>query len=542
MTKSDRIDRILEKTAQDRGDAVFWITDGGETTYGEFYESVKRLAGSLLAVGIQKGDRVGIWMSNRLEFTQIEMAANVIGAVGVPISTRYKSNELEYILRHSGVKILFMADRLVKIDFMGLLAEILPSFHGRNDRGLPFEELPSLRHIVSVGDSDSGQERPPVVRDFEDFLLEGESPAIEKVLAEVQKHMAPVELSYIQYTSGSTGLPKGVMYSHEQVLLSVTVGGERWELTPDDRMLVVAPFYHGLGHMAGPPMAVRFGASVVPLEVFDAGQALRMIGEHRCTTLSAPPTVFQMMLEHPDFERADLSSLRAALITAAPSPQGLKTKIMECFPATRLKSGYGSTETGGGCTQSTLTDSPELIENSIGLPLRTYEVKITNPDTGQVLPPNTPGELCSRGPCIMLGYYKEDEKTSRVVDEQGWFHSGDLARIDDKGYLRIVGRLKEMIITGGNNVYPVEVESLLEKHPAVKEAQVVGTPDEVKGETIAAFLILEEGKACLEEEIREFCRGRISNYKVPQHIRFLDAFPISAAGKILKEELKKMKR
>ncbi len=303
-------------------------------------------------------------------------------------------------------------------------------------------------------------------------------------------------------------------------------------------MLIVAPFYHGLGHMAGPPLGIRFGAIIVPLEIFDAGKALEYIERYECTTLSAPPTVFQMMLEHPFLSKTHLSSLRAALITAAPAPKGLKIEIRERFGLQDLKTGYGATETGGGCTQSKLGDPIEVVEETIGFPLRTYEVKILEPGTGEKLPPKVPGELCARGPCIMLGYYGGEEKTAEVIDNQGWFHTGDLAEMDEKGYFKIVGRIKELIITGGNNVYPSEVEDLLLKHEAVKEVQVIGVPDRLKGEVVMAYIIVQEGKSCSKEEIQSFCKARKANYKIPQYIQFVDSFPISAAGKVLKKELK----
>jgi fatty-acyl-CoA synthase len=333
-------------------------------------------------------------------------------------------------------------------------------------------------------------------------------------------------------------MPKGVMYSHELVLASLAAQGERSELSPEDRMLIVAPFFHGLGHMAGPPLGIAFGASIAPQEIFNAETALQKIERHRCTTLFAVPTMFQLMLEHPDFEHRDLSSLRVGLITAAPSPLGLKREIVEKIPSMALLTGYGSTETGGGCTFSKIGDPPGVIEETIGFPLRTYEVKIFDPATGKELPPHTPGELCTRGPCIMMGYYGE-EKNTEVIDRDGWFHTGDLAEYDDDGYLKIVGRIKDMIITGGNNVYPAEVADILEEHPAVKEAQVIGVPDPLKSEVVMAYVILKEDMTCTPEELQDFCRQRTSNYKVPRYVHFIDTFPVSGAGKVMKGPLKK---
>lgn len=537
MDQQGRISRVLEEKALEQGEKLFWVSEDGEVTYAEFFSKVEQLACSLLSAGIRKGDRVGIWLSNRMEFTLVEMAANLIGAVGVPISTRYKSHELGYILKHSGVRILFMLDTLANIDFFNLLSDVIPDASNALSTDLQTEALPALDHVVCL--NLSGGETPGYVQDFNRFSATADVSEWKEGLEAAKGRCYPKELSYIQYTSGSTGLPKGVMYSHELVLTSLTVQGERSRLSPDDRMLIVAPFFHGLGHMAGPPLGIVFGASIVPLEIFDAQKALQYIEQYRCTTLFAVPTMFQLMLEHPDFEKRSLDSLRVGLITAAPSPLGLKREITEKIPSMALLTGYGSTETGGGCTHSKIGDPPEVVEDTIGFPLRTYEVKIFDPSTGHELPPRTPGELCTRGPCIMMGYYGE-EKNAEVIDKDGWFHTGDLAEYDEEGYLKIVGRIKDMIITGGNNVYPAEVTAILEEHPAVKEAQVIGVPDPLKSEVIMAYVILKEGMTCTPKEVQDFCKQRTSNYKVPQYVQFIDGFPVSGSGKVMKDELKKM--
>lgn len=538
MELQGRISRVLEKRALEEGERVFWVSEEGEATYGGFFSRVEQLACSLLSVGIRKGDRVGIWLSNRMEFTLVEMAANLIGAVGVPISTRYKSQELGHILKHSGVRILFMMDTLANIDFFKVLSNVMPEASESPSTDLQTEALPALDHVVCLNRSE--QEIPDYVLDFNAFLSAADVTEWKEGLEEAKDRVHQKELSYIQYTSGSTGLPKGVMYSHELVLTSLTAQGERFQLSPEDNMLIVAPFFHGLGHMAGPPLGIAFGASIVPLEIFDAEKALQYIEKHHCTTLFAVPTMFQLMLEHPDFKKRNLSSLRVGLITAAPSPTGLHMEIIEKYPNMSLITGYGSTETGGGCTMSKMGDPPDIVEDTIGFPLGTYDVKILDPSTGQELPPKTPGELCARGPCIMLGYYGEKEKNPEVIDDKGWFHTGDLAEYDEEGYLTIVGRIKELIITGGNNVYPAEVVAILEEHPAVKEAQVIGVPDELKSEVVMAYIILKEGVMCSSEELQAFCKQRTSNYKVPKYVHFTDAFPVSAAGKVMKDELKKM--
>ena len=475
-------------------------------------------------------------MSNRMEFTLVEMAANLIGAVGVPISTRYKSQELGYILKHAGVRILFMMDTLANINFFGVLSAVMPGVSDSPSTDLQTEALPALDHIVCLNRSE--QKMPPYVLDFSTFMYGADATEWKEGLEAAKDRVYPKELSYIQYTSGSTGFPKGVMYSHELVLTSLAVQGERLQLSHEDNMLIVAPFFHGLGHMAGPPLGIAFGASIVPLEIFNAEAALQYIEKYHCTTLFAVPTMFQLMLEHRDFEKRNLRSLRVGLITAAPSPKGLHMEIIEKYPDMSLVTGYGSTETGGGCTMSKIGDPADIVEETIGFPMRTYDVKIFDPATGEELPPKTPGELCTRGPCIMMGYYGEGKNTD-VIDRQGWFHTGDLATHDERGYLTIVGRIKDMIITGGNNVYPAEVAAILEEHPAVKEAQVIGVPDPLKSEVVMAYVILKEGATCTADELQGFCKQRTSNYKVPRYVQFIDAFPLSGAGKVMKDELRK---
>ncbi|MBW1775796.1 MAG: AMP-binding protein, partial [Deltaproteobacteria bacterium] len=289
MEQQGRISLVLEKKALEQGERVFWISEEGEVTYAGFFRKVEQLAGSLLSVGIRKGDRVGIWLSNRMEFTLVEMAANLIGAVGVPISTRYKSQELGYILKHSGVRILFMMDTMANIDFFNVLADIIPEISETSSPDLQTEALPALDHVVCL--NLSGGEMPDYVLDFNTFMSAAEATEWKEGLEAAKDRGYTKELSYIQYTSGSTGLPKGVMYSHELVLTSLTAQGERFQLSPEDNMLIVAPFFHGLGHMGGPPLGIAFGASIVPLEIFDAEKALQYIEKHHCTTLFAVPTM-----------------------------------------------------------------------------------------------------------------------------------------------------------------------------------------------------------------------------------------------------------
>ena len=503
-------------------------------TYDTYIDRVNSMANALLKMGVKKGDKVAIWMSNIPEWVYAHFACLKIGAPIIPLNTRYKSHELEYILKQSDSTTLFVMDHFLKIDFIPMIYEVCPELKECKPGELKCARLPQLKRVIMV----SEQEYPGCLR-YNEVLESGKDYASSGELKAAQAAIDPEDVYIIPYTSGTTGFPKGVVTTHDQYIRIVSAFSERFQMTEKDRILIVSPFNHNMGNMTGMTLGACHGACILPMEQFDPGEALRLIEEEKCSNFSGAPTMYIMMMDHADFPKRDTTSIKSCIIGGADVSPDLVRAIMDKMGIKDVISAYGMTENAGISTCSRRGDPVELIANTAGKLMHDgCELKIMDPDTGEEVPPDTQGEIRTRGWYVMKEYYKQPEETAEAFDENGWFHTGDLGTMDDKGYIKITGRLKDMFITGGANAYPAEIESFLMTHPKISMVAVSGMPDRRMGEVAMAFVKLKEGQSATKEEIITFAREKMANYKAPKYVKFVDDFPMTATGKIQKFILK----
>jgi fatty-acyl-CoA synthase len=475
-------------------------------TYSELDERVDRVARALVAAGLGPGDRMGIWSPNCAEWVLVQFASAKAGIVLVNVNPAYRTSELEYVLNQSGCRLLVAATEFKASDYVAMVEEVAPN-------------CPALERTVFIG------------TDSWDELLNGSAD-----LPEGLQFDDPIN---IQYTSGTTGFPKGATLSHHNILNNGYFVAEGCRYTHEDRVCIPVPFYHCFGMVMGNLGCTTHGACmVVPAPSFEPEATLAAVAEERCTSLYGVPTMFIAELALPDFDSYDLSSLRTGIMAGSPCPEEVMRKVIDRMHMEDVTICYGMTETSPVSTQTGADDALELRVGTVGRVHPHVEVKVVEPETGACVERGEPGELCTRGYSVMLGYWDEPEKTAEAIDRAGWMHTGDLATMDEDGYVRIVGRSKDMIIRGGENVYPREVEEFLYTHDAIADVQVVGLPDERFGEEVAAFVIVREGADLDAEEVRAFCQGRIAHYKVPRHVIFVDEFPMTVTGKIQKFKLR----
>ncbi len=504
-------DRIADAHADREGLIV--RHQGIHWTYAEYRREIDRLAGGLLALGIQEGDRVGIWAPNCYEWSLTQFATAKIGAILVCINPAYRVYELEFALNKSGCVALVTAQRHLTSDYAGMLRELRDA-----------EKLPHLKHIIATGETP-----PPGMRKFAEICAMGEGRAAE--LAAIAKTLSPNDPINIQFTSGTTGQPKGATLSHHNILNNGRIVGEGMHFTERDRLCIPVPLYHCFGMVMGNLACITHGAAAVfPAAGFDPVATLEAVQAERCTALHGVPTMFIAELEHPRFAEFDLSSLRTGIMAGAPCPVEIMKRVKAQMHMTEVLIAYGQTETSPVNHQTTRDDPLDKQVETVGRPGPHLEIKLVAED-GAIVPTGTPGEICCRGYSVMQGYWDEPAQTAHTIDAEGWLHSGDLGIMDAEGYTRIVGRLKDMIIRGGENVYPREVEEFLFTHPAVQEVQVFGIADRKYGEEVAAWIKLRPGPAPSADDIRAFCKDRIAHFKVPRHIRFVDTIPMTVTGK-----------
>ncbi len=481
--------------------------------YAEYRREVDRFAAGLLALGIGKGDRVGVWAPNCAQWCVTQFATAKIGAILVCVNPAYRTFELEFALNKSGCVALVTAQRYLTSDYAGMLRELL-------DAG----KLPHLRHVIATGDAPT-----PGMRAFADVSAMGEGGAAQ--LRDIAATLSPHDAINIQFTSGTTGQPKGATLSHHNILNNGRIVGEGMRFTERDRLCIPVPLYHCFGMVMGNLACISHGAAAVfPNDGFDPVKTLEAVQAERCTALHGVPTMFIAELEHPRFAAFDLSSLRTGIMAGAPCPVEIMKRVKAQMHMTEVLIAYGQTETSPVNHQTTRDDPLDKQVETVGRPGPHLEIKLVGED-GAVVPVGTPGEICCRGYSVMQGYWDEPARTAETIDAGGWLHSGDLGVMDGAGYTRIVGRLKDMIIRGGENVYPREVEEFLFTHPAVQEVQVFGIADAKYGEAVCCWIKLRDGHAATEDEVRAFCKDRIAHFKVPRHVRFVADIPMTVTGK-----------
>lgn len=507
----------LDRTADVHGDrdALVDRVTGVRWNYRELVREVDAVALGLLDAGIGKGDRVGIWSPNRAEWTLVQFATAKIGAILVNINPAYRSEELRYVLTQAGIRMLISARRFKTSDYADLIEQVRP-------------QCPELDRVILFDTAD-----------WEELVATGRAGDPERLAAAGAQLSADDPIN-IQYTSGTTGFPKGATLSHHNILNNGYFVGELCGYTEADRICIPVPFYHCFGMVMGNLATTSHGAAmVIPAASFEPKATLAAVAEERCTSLYGVPTMFIAELAEPDFESYDLSSLRTGIMAGSPCPVEVMKQVIERMGMAEVSICYGMTETSPVSTQTRRDDTITQRTATVGRVGPHLEVKIVDPDTGRTVPRGEPGELCTRGYSVMLGYWNDPEKTAEAIDAGRWMHTGDLATMDDEGYVAITGRIKDMVIRGGENIYPREIEEFLYTHPDILDAQVVGIPDPKYGEELVAWIRMREGAPALDAAaLAQFCTGRLAHFKIPRYVHIVDEFPMTVTGKVRKVDIR----
>lgn len=534
----ETIPAVFARTVARLGDAEAAVFPAQERrfTWQELSDTVDALASGLLDLGISRGDRVGIWSPNRWEWLVTQFATARLGVVLVNINPAYRLYELEYALNKVGCIALVTASRFRTSDYLAMIGELAPELAASRPGELAAARLPHLRTVICMG----GEEPAPGIMGFEALLQAGRRAGFER-LDPISATLDPGDPINIQFTSGTTGAPKGATLTHRNILNNAHFVTATIRFTEADRLCIPVPFYHCFGMVMGTLGCVTKGTAMVfPGEGFDPGATLEAVSSERCTGLYGVPTMFVAMLDHPDFGRFDLTSLRTGIMAGAPCPIEVMKKVVAQMHMGEVTIAYGMTETSPVSFQSHVDDPVGKRVSTVGRIHPHVEVKVVD-ETGRTLPVGERGELCTRGYSVMRGYWDEPERTDEAIDADGWMHTGDLGVIDAEGYCNIVGRVKDMIIRGGENVYPREVEEYLYRHPKVREVQVFGVPDARFGEEVCAWIVPAPGAEPSEDEIRDYCRGQIAHYKIPRYVRLRDSLPMTVTGKpqkfIMRDEM-----
>ena len=505
----------LERTvsAQPDREALVSRHQGLRYTYAELDAAIDEVARGLLALGLEAGDRLGVWSPNCAEWVLIQYATAKIGVILVNVNPAYRTSELQYALRQSGCRVLVAASAFKSSDYIAMVDEVRP-------------QVPSLERAIFLGS------------DGWDELLAGAAAIDEGRVRAISASLDCTDAINIQYTSGTTGAPKGATLSHRNILNNGYFVARGCRYSEEDRVCIPVPFYHCFGMVLGNLACTTHGACmVIPGPGFEPAATLEAVAAERCTSLYGVPTMFIAELQHPDFESHDLSSLRTGIMAGSPCPTEVMRQVIDRMGMSEVTICYGMTETSPVSTQTAAEDELERRVSTVGRVHPHVEIKVVDLE-GTTLPCGVPGEFCARGYSVMLGYWDEPERTAEAIDADGWMHSGDQATIDDDGYAKIVGRIKDMVIRGGENVYPREVEEFLYGHPAVADVQVIGVPDERFGEELMAWVILKPGAELSADGLRGFCHGKIAHYKVPRYVKFVDEFPMTVTGKVQKFKLR----
>lgn len=499
--------------------------EGQRFTYRELQAESNRLASALLNLGLAPGDRVGIWSHNNAPWVLMQIATAKAGLILVNINPAYRTSELEYALNKVGCKVLVTMAQFKTSDYIGMLRE------------LGSKRLPQLRHTFWIDGKAAADAEEPGMQRFSHLLASGD--AADPRVAQVQKTLKATDPINIQFTSGTTGFPKGATLTHRNILNNGFFIGECMKLTAADRLCIPVPLYHCFGMVLGNLACLTHGSAIVyPNDGFDPLTVLETVQAEKCTGLHGVPTMFIAELDHPRFKEFDLSTLRTGIMAGSPCPIEVMKRVVNEMHLGEITIAYGMTETSPVSCQSS-TDTPlDKRVSTVGTVQPHLEIKIIDPETGAIVPRGTSGEFCTRGYSVMHGYWEDEEKTREAIDDEHWMHTGDLATMDAEGYVNIVGRIKDLVIRGGENIYPREIEEFLYRHPKVQDVQVVGLPDKKYGEELCAWIIVKPGQSATDTEIRDFCKGQIAHYKVPKYIQFVTEFPMTVTGKIQKFKIR----
>ncbi|PYZ97025.1 AMP-binding protein [Alteribacter lacisalsi] len=528
------VGKLLEDMAakQPEHEALVYPDRGLRLTYREFDNECRRAAKGFMALGIERGEHVAIWSTNKPEWITSQFATGKMGAVLVTVNTNYRTSELEYLLRQSDATTIVLMDEYKGVSYLDMLYEIAPELRECEPGELKSERLPYLKNVIFMGN-----EKHPGMFSWPDLLDKADS-VTDAELDERMASLDPDDVINMQYTSGTTGFPKGVMLTHNNLVNNSRNIAECMNLSAEDRMCIPVPFFHCFGCVLGILACINAGSTIVPVQEFSPKDVLKAVDAEKCTALHGVPTMFIAELNEPDLDQYDFSALRTGIMAGSNCPIEVMRGVIDKMGATEMTIAYGQTESSPVITQTRVDDSLERKTETVGRALPNVEVKIVLPGTDEEVENGQQGELCTRGYHVMKGYYKNEEATREVLTDDGWLHTGDLAVMDESGYVRITGRLKDMIIRGGENIYPREIEEFLYQHPKVRDVQIVGVPDEKYGEQVAAYIILKDGESATEEELRDYFEGRISRHKIPRYIEFVDEYPMTASGKIQKFRLR----
>lgn len=528
---------LLKETASKYPDnrALVYPEFGISQSYRDFSASCAAVAKGFMALGVRKGDHVSVWTTNLPQWVYMQFGLGMIGAVLVTVNTNYKSHELEYILRQSDSTTLVLMDKYRDTSYFDTANEVVPELAAQQPGKTSSAKLPGLKNVVYIGERAS----TPGMFSFGQVVKMGEAVS-DAALEERMNSCDSRDVINMQYTSGTTGFPKGVMLTHYNIVNNARMVGDVMGLSEKDSLLIHVPLFHCFGCVMSTLNGVYHGSTMVVMESFDPLASLKAIHAERCTAINGVPTMFIAMLAHPDFDKYDTKSLRTGIMAGAPCPIEVMNQVRTRMHCPEVVIAFGQTECSPVMTMTRRDDPVELRVSTVGRLLPDIEGRIVNPDTGEDVPFGVQGEIVTRSACVMKGYYKMPDETAKAVDSDGWLHTGDLGEVDENGYFKVTGRIKDMIIRGGENIYPRELEEFLYTNPKVNDVHVVGIPDKKYGEQVLAAIQLKEGMSATVEEFIEFCQGKIARHKIPKYWEFVNTFPMTASGKVQKYKLREM--
>ncbi len=531
MTIGEMLENIAAKYPDT--DAVVSVHQNIRWTYHEFLARVNEIARALMGLGVEKGDRVGIWAMNHAEWVAIQFATAKIGAIMVNVNPAYRTYELEYVLKQAEIQTLILQGRFKTSDYVGMFYEACPEAYEQKPGRISSEKFPFLKNVVFIGQIPYNG-----MFTWDEFVKKAEEISSDELI-ERGESLSFDDAINIQYTSGTTGFPKGVVLTHHGVLNNGYIIGEGMGFTEKDRLCIPVPFYHCFGMVLSNLASATHGATMVlPAPTFDAEEVLKTVQNERCTALHGVPTMFIAELAHPNFSRYNLKTLRTGIMAGSPCPVEVMKQVNTMMNMKEIVIVYGQTETSPGVTMTTTKDPLERRVSTIGRAFPHTELKIIDPKTNKIVPLGDIGEICARGYSVMKCYYNNPSATHATLDSNRWNHTGDLGTMDEEGYFRIVGRLKDMVIRGGENIYPREIEEFLHHHEKISDVYVVGVPDIKYGEELCAWVKIKDGQCLTDVEVKEFCKGKIAHYKIPRYVCFVTEFPMSVSGKIQKFKMR----